>query len=291
MTLVVGRVTEDIGFLVADTFLSTQFQTDETGPVNGQFHALKIQILNADIAVAFSGDAAPSLTLIKELHAQLESDASIDVPRWIFKSYRTLIEQTKDQHSPDYDFLVLELTPYGRKLTLINSAGTFDRKRAYIGDSGEYKRLMGLRRPHCSPKFQDVQQPDGTFRKVPLTETGGEVEFAELADAMERLVSSRISSTVGAIGDIVTRVVDARISGKLEYLQQHEASISPEEGRSGFAVLASNSGTRGMGIFYVSGRLGFLFIVGDSEPCRAERARTLAEFVELARKKYGLNLS
>jgi hypothetical protein len=47
MTLVVGCATPDIGYLVADTLLSFEFDLKgRAGPVNGEFHALKIQILN-----------------------------------------------------------------------------------------------------------------------------------------------------------------------------------------------------------------------------------------------------
>jgi hypothetical protein len=151
---------------------------------------------------------------------------------------------------------------------------------------------MELKRPHHPPKTQQVQQPDGTFRTVPLITSDGEREFAELSDAMERLTGERKSNAVGAIGNLVTRVVDARISGKLEYLQLGEASISPAEGDSGFSYLVSNSNTRGIAIYYKSGKMGFLFVVGDSEqPCRQESAETLSQFIETAKAKYGLDLS
>jgi hypothetical protein len=62
MTLVVGRVTSDIGFLVADTLLT--FEYDPKGVdrlVNGESHALKIQIINPDTAIAFAGNVVASL--------------------------------------------------------------------------------------------------------------------------------------------------------------------------------------------------------------------------------------
>jgi hypothetical protein len=189
VTLVVGRVTDDIGFLVADTFLSRQFELKhESGPVNGQFHALKIQILNAKTAVAFSGDVAPAFTLIRILRAELEARPTIDVPGRLFDSYKTLIEEANEP-PPDCDFLVLQLTLGKRKLTLVTREGIFDRDRAYIGDSAEYRRLMALRRPHHSPKTQTVQQPDGSWKQMPLGQSEGEIEFAVISDAIERLVA------------------------------------------------------------------------------------------------------
>jgi hypothetical protein len=117
--------------------------------------------------------------------------------------------------------------------------------------------------------MQSVQQPDGTFRTVPLVTSDGERDFAEISCALEELTGrraqGRLQSSVGAICGCVVRVVNARISGKLEYLQSGESSIFPWEGRSGFTLLASNSDVRGIAIYYRSGKMGFLFIVGDSE--------------------------
>jgi hypothetical protein len=79
MTLVVGCATPDIGFLVADTLLSFPFYLKaRTGPVNGENHALKIQVLNPTTAVAFAGDVEASLDLIHTLHAKLSADPMID---------------------------------------------------------------------------------------------------------------------------------------------------------------------------------------------------------------------
>ena len=149
---------------------------------------------------------------------------------------------------------------------------------------------MALRCSYHPPANQTVQQSDGTFHTVPLVVSDGERDFAEITDALEKLAFERRSRTVGAICGCVTRVVDARISGKLEYLQSVEASLSAAEGHSGFSFLASNTGTRGMGIYYISGKIGFLFIVGDSEHNRKEQADTLAQFIKASRARYGLNL-
>ena len=103
-------------------------------------------------------------------------------------------------------------------------------------------------------------------------------------------IIQKLQARLSAEPNMDTRVANARISGKLEYLQSHEASISPEEGRAGFSILASNTGARGIGIYYPRGKIGFLFIVGSSEDCRTERAETVKQFVEDANVKHGLNL-
>jgi hypothetical protein len=109
---------------------------------------------------------------------------------------------------------------------------------------------------------------------------------------MEALTNEqRKNQSVGAIAGCITHVVDAKRSGELEYLQSVESTLSPEEGHSGYTILASNSGiTRGIGIYYRSGKIGFLFIAGDLERCRKERVETVEAFIHVAVAKYGLNL-
>jgi hypothetical protein len=108
---------------------------------------------------------------------------------------------------------------------------------------------------------------------------------------MEALANRRQSESVGAIAGCIIRVVDARISKELEYLQSGEASVSPAEGQSGFSVLAANGGKRGIGIYYRSGKIGFVMQVGDLDFCRVEREPTIQNFVETAMRKYGLDLT
>ncbi|WP_428486241.1 hypothetical protein [Rhodopila sp.] len=175
-------------------------------------------------------------------------------------------------------------------MALITRDGVIYCARAYIGDAAEYKLMRKLERPYSAPAVRHVQQPDGTSRIVPLVQSMGENYFAEISNAMEALTHRRLSSSVGAIAGCVTRVVDARISGELEYLQSVEASVTPWEGNSGFSLLASNCGVRGIGIYYRSGKMGFLFVVGDREPCRKEYAETIQQFIGVARAKYGLKL-
>jgi hypothetical protein len=280
MTLVVGGVTPDIGFLVADTLLSFEHKPKALE----KSHALKIQVINPDTAVAFAGDVLTSLKIITNLHAELRADPRLSVCERLFQSYK--------QRERECDFLVLQLTAEGKKLAHLTKERLSYCNRAYIGDGDEYARMTELRRPYDPPKMQSIQQPDGTFCIEPLVTSAGEIEFEEISRALEELTHRKgRRSSVGAICGCVTRVVDARISGKLEYLQSGEASVSPWEGNSGFAVLASNSIIRGIGVYYRSGKMGFVFIVGESEHCRMEYAETLTQFVEIAQAKYGLNLT
>ena len=195
----------------------------------------------------------------------------------------------------DCEFLVLQLTAGAKILAYITDEKLSYCERAYIGDGDEYKRMTELRRPYDSPKMQHVQQPDGTFRTVPLVVSDGEREFMEISQALGELTGQRAQgqqqSSVGAICGCVVRVVNARVPGKLEYLQSGESSIFPWEGRSGFSLLASNSDVRGIAIYYRSGKMGFLFIVGDPEYCRKQYAETLDKFVEMASERYGLTLT
>ncbi len=292
MTLIVGCATSDIGFLVADTLLGFAFALKgHEGPVNGQFHALKVQILGAHVAVAFAGDVEASVEMICTLSAALEADPAIDPRERLFGLYNDLASTKPNLRSPDCEFLVLQVTLEGPSLAKITREGVLHCSRAYIGDAAEYALLKTAQRPHAAPTIQQVQQPDGSFISAPLTVSDGEREFAEISAAMETLTQRRRSSSVGAIAGGVTRVVDARLSGELEYLQTVEASWDPWEGESGFSVLASNSGTRGVGIYFRSGKIGFLFVVGDRTPCHKAHAETIQQFIDLARVGFGLNLN
>jgi hypothetical protein len=154
MTLVVGGVTPDTGFLVADTLLS--FEKYEARKTVQKSHAMKIQILNPNTAVAFAGDVATSLKIVANLNAELRADPQTSVCDRLFELY---MERTHD-----CDFLVLQLTAEGRSLAHITNERLSYRNRAYIGDADEYKRLTELRHPYDPPQTQMVQQPDGTFR-------------------------------------------------------------------------------------------------------------------------------
>jgi hypothetical protein len=288
MTLVVGRGLSDIGFLVSDTILSSAFEFEgRKGPVNGQSHALKILILSPTTAVAFAGDVEGSFKLIAKLHAELKADPKTLVPERLFELYT----QVFGENFPDCEFLVLtQISSTERKLAHVTTKGVSYLSRAYIGDAAEYERMTELRKPYDPPKTQQVQQPDGTLRTEPLVTSAGEIEFEEIARALEDLTHQRKSETVGTISGSIIRVADARISKQLEYLQSAEATVSPWEGQAGYSFIASNSDVRGVGLYYQAGKLGYLFAVGDSEPCRKESAETLQRFKEIAKEKYGLNL-
>ncbi|MDT9702618.1 hypothetical protein, partial [Streptomyces sp. P17] len=58
MTLVVAHAEPDICFMVGDTLLSHEHFTlkGDIGPVNGEFHSLKIQIVTGELAIGFAGN-------------------------------------------------------------------------------------------------------------------------------------------------------------------------------------------------------------------------------------------
>lgn len=289
MTLVYGAATEDIGFLVADTLISFDSERNgRTGLFNGSNHILKIQILNASVAVAFSGDIETGLDLINKLNTELYQNRDIEIPETLLQIYKTHTE-TVNSHIYDCEFLILQIIQNQKKLAKVTQKKLIYCERAYIGDSVEYSKMMQLRQPVQMPQMQLIQQPDGFFREAPLVISKGEFEFAEISDAMQLLTYQLKSRTVGAVCGCVTRVVDARHSGEFEYLQSIESRVSLEEGRTGYSYLTANSGVRGIGIYYRSGKMGFIFIVGDTQPCHKENAETLTQFIKLTHAKYGLN--
>jgi hypothetical protein len=295
MTLIVAAATPDIGFFVSDTLVTTllHIKGNPTGPVNGEFHALKVQILDPNTAVAFATSNAvdTALKLITQIQGELRTDPNLNVPDRLFEAYKQIIKTSEGQDTPDCEFLVLTLNSDRKKLAHISDGAIKYPVRAYIGDANEYKKLMELRQPYVPPQEQHVQQPDGTFKIAPLFVSAGEIEFQEISHAMEALVGKRLNQSVGAIGGCIVRVVDARISKEIEYLQSGEVGVSLEEGQFGFSVLASNTGTRGIGIYYRSGKIGFIMKVGDPEYCRVEREPTIQSFIDTAKNKYGLELT
>lgn len=292
MTLVVGYADKDIGFLVGDTLLSYPVeQYNPREPFIENFHALKIQILNPDVAVAFAGNVQLSLSILKLLSEELDVSPQLNVPQRLLE----LHSEYTDQHGllqNNCDFLVLLITPEKTKQLARIADGSIDFvQRAYIGDSTEYVNFRNLMEPYRGPTIRHTLSNDGDGGNLSLLVTEGEKEFNQVSDAMESLTHKRRSETVGAICGCVTRVVDARISGKLEYMQCVEASVSPAEGNGGFSLLASNVGSiRGIGLYYLGWKAGLIFIVSDELSCRKLKASTIGEFIELARNQYGLNL-
>lgn len=288
MTLVIGHAGDDIGFLVADTLISYPSGTayNPREPALDRFHGLKIQILSPVVAVALAGDVENAMVSIRTLREEILSSGVASIADRLAELRRKNALLGK----PCPDFLVLWVADDGSKrLARVCDSGISFCQRAYIGDSVEYQNFRRLCMDYNGPRSRNVQQKDGSIQDVIVTE--GEKEFDQVSDAMERLTHQRRSMTVGAICGCVVRVVDARISGKLEYLQSVESSISIEEGEAGFSLLAANAKEpRGIGLYFRRWHAGLLFIVGDSTPCRREQAPTIRDFVALAHKKYGMNL-
>ena len=288
MTLVVGYADGEIGFLVADTLVSypSGRTYEPRQPALEEFHCLKIQIISPEVAIALAGDIDLGMTCIRALRKEV---ASIPV-----ESVCSRLHGLRGAHAASGkeapDFLVLWIEKSGSKrLTRVSDSGVLDCSRGYIGDPAEHRNFRAVYADYRGPSCREVQQSDGAVVKKPVT--AGEMEFDQVSDAMEHLTHQRQSSTVGAICGCVVRVVDARISGKLEYMQRIETSNSAEEGKAGYSLLAANATEpRGIGLYFLGWHAGLVFIVGDSVSCRREDANTLDTFVSLAQEKYGLTL-
>jgi len=293
VTLIVGLANKDLGFLVGETLLTPllEIKGNPTGPVNGEFHGLKIQILNGETAIAFatSNAAEVALRVIASVAGAIANDPQTDVFEKTKEEYLASVGTAAEK--PDCEFLVLRLEKEKNRLAHISPSEIRFVERAYIGDRDQWAVFNKLRVPYEPPKVAHVQQPDGSFKVVPVSDTEGDKEFMEVCIALESLVQQRKRNGVGAIAGNVIRVRDAAISGKLEYLQTHMAGVSAEEGHMGFSLLASNTGRRGVGIYYIAGKMGFLMIVGDTETCRKVSAETMDAFKRAAQENWGLTLS
>jgi hypothetical protein len=292
MTYIVARASPEIGFMISDTLVTPLFSIKgQVGPVNGQYHALKIQIFDGDIAVGFStsNDVDFCLSVINAASLKLGEEADLDVSKTIFEEYQAQAQRRDPR--PDCEFLVLQLTSTGKKLAHVTWDKIRECGRAYIGDPAAHKRASALRVKYEPPKTQDVQQPDGSFRQVPLVVCEAEIDFMETRNSIDTLVSERRIEGVGAIGGLTTVVVDARISKKLEYMQAVERGRSPEEGVFGYSLLAANEGKRGIALYFDGGSFGYIMPVGDANYCYREEAATLDRFIVLAKEKYGLTLT
>jgi hypothetical protein len=290
MTLVVAHACENIGFLIADTLLSSPAPLrGEMRPLNGASHALKIHILSSHLAIAFAGDPGLACGLIAEINADIEADPALDVPQRIFEKYRERASHIpQDQRS---DFLVLRLLEDGPRLDKVTlEDGVRTAERACIGDPEGYRQLIELVGPDAGPTVRMVQQPDGSFVTEQFEPTNSEQSFARASDALEALCHRRSVETVGAVTDAITRVVNARISGELEYLQAVYVGRSVEEGNTGYTLLVANKGTRAMAIFFYAGKVGFVFLPGDPAGCQRLAADSDVKFIEAARDRYGIEL-
>src|SRR5207253_2481647 len=124
--------------------------------------------------------------------------------------------------------------------------------------------------------------------------TEGEKEFDVVARAIEALANHSAGQKfelVGAISGCVIRVVDARISKELEYMQSVTVSNFPWEPEGGYTMLASASDTRGVGIYFRAGRRAFMMPVGGDIPCAKIEAADVDAFIELGRVRFGMDLA
>jgi hypothetical protein len=293
MTLIVGYANDKIGFLVGDTLLTPLLEVkgNPVGAVNGEFHGLKIQIIDGNTAIAFasSNAASAALVLVAEIAEEIHTDPQLDVVGKLAERYTARVAaETGD--APDCEFLVLKIEGDRKRLAHITNAGAKYVQRAYIGDQDKYGKMLQLKEPYISPTNQIVVHPDGSTTISPVEDDEGLTEFMETGLALQALVEQRRGDGVGAIAGNIVRVVDARISRELEYLQTHEASTTQAEGVGGYSLLASNSGKRGIGIYYIAGKVGFVMVAGDPETCRKVSAASMEEFKQLAKEQFDLNL-
>ncbi|MCA8097178.1 hypothetical protein [Burkholderia contaminans] len=291
MTLIIGHATREIGFLIADTLLSSPvtLRGDE-GPFNGARHTLKVHILSGRLAVAFAGDPGLACDLIAELKTETETHPNVDVPRCLLEMYRR--RATEMPEAKRADFLILRLLDNGPTLDKVTlEDGIRNAERAYIGDAEGYRQLSALLGAYAGPKIRMVQQPDGSFITEPFEPMGGERWFAVATDALERLCHRKSVETVGAVTDAITRVVNARISGELEYLQSVYVGRSTEEGLTGYTFLAANEDPRATAIYFYAGKVGFVFLPGDPAGCRRIAADSDVQFIDAARQHYEIELT
>ena len=275
MTYIVARASPDIAFMISDTLLTPLFPIKgQEGPVNGQYHALKVQIVNENVAIGFStsDNVDVCIEIINSVREALLQNGELNVPNAILETYRKLRGQRHPY--PDCEFLVIELAAT-KKLSHVTSDTVRICERAYIGDPKAHQRASRLRKTFYPPKTQFVQQPDGSLREVAVTMSDAEIDYRETSDAVDALVSERRVAGVGAIGGYTLVVVNARISGKFEYMQSVERGRTPEEGVVGYALLAANEGPRGVAIYYDGGRFGYVLPVGDASLCYKERANSV----------------
>jgi len=104
MTLVVGYADENIGFLVADSLLTPAMpHMVGQGPVAGEFHGLKIQIVDPNIAIAFAaGDSRSALDVIHSLKFEEKNE---DIAYRLLEDYRRAHSKTPF----DCEFLILQI--------------------------------------------------------------------------------------------------------------------------------------------------------------------------------------
>jgi hypothetical protein len=282
----------EIGFMIPDTLITPLFPIKgQDGPVNGQYHALKVQVLDGDTAVGFatSNDADVCMKIIAATQEALAKDAALDVPSKIFEEYHAQAEG-KEPH-PDCEFLVLKLSTEGKKLAHVTWNEVRSCERAHIGDPAAHKRASELQVKYEPPKTESVQQSNGSFKEVPVVASDAEIDYIETRNTVDAVVNEWRTAGIGAIGGHTVVVVDARLSKKLEYMQSVYRGRTAEEGVVGYSLLADNQGQRGIALYFDGGCFGYILPVGDPNYCYKHDAATLADFIALAKGRYNLALT
>lgn len=230
------------------------------------------------MAIAFAGNFDEAYRTIRELKETLVKNPAVSPVEWL-----------ADRKLVGSDFLVLKIAAE-KKLSVISNGEVRQAINAYIGDAEEYRRYQHLRRPYQGPAIC-ISVVDGATIEAPVTP--GEQEFDIVSDAMEAISRDRVGRkhpSVGAISGCVTRVVDARLSRELEYLQSVEISNFPWEPEGGFTLLAANTPERGVGVYFRAGGRGFIMPVCGESACVPSYACDLASFVEEAQNWFGMTL-
>lgn len=290
MTLIVAEVENNDAFVVADTLITSDYRSPNAapGPVNGDFHALKVHILHPTVCVAIAGNFDVGLQTVEAFKVSglnLEQEDPDRLAEALLDFYRNIVRDVTP-----CDFLLLVARLGSNRLFKLEAGLTHPCQRAYIGDPYGYRCLQALRKPYKSPVGSFTQLADGSFIKEQFVRFGLEQSFEELTDAMESLSASRKVESVGAIGDNVVRVRIARISGGFEYLQQVITGSSKEEGLIGTCLLAQNYEPYAVGIYYLGGQFGFVMSPGKNAFCQKIRNPTVEGFVLAVEKQFGYKL-
>ncbi len=290
MTLVIGKILGDRGFLIADTLTTSSFDSRVTSfSSDWTRHVLKLHLLSPYVAVGFSGDVQGALRIISHLYKSINSKEIPNPSAEIFRIYGST-----DFMTHDCEFIVLHLKQAFGPMTLskVTSTQIISCEEAHIGDEFErYNQFSSNRTWYESPKSMFKQLPDGSFIETELTNQEGTEAFMSTTNSLQEYALNRRGVSVGAIGGNIVRLANSSISGVLEYMQSVEVSTSTEEGESGYTHLASNNGRHGLGIYFRSGKLGFVFVAGEETGCIRLQADSLLEFISKAKEHYDLNLT
>ena len=126
MTLIVAMANDDIGFMVGDTVLTPLLEVrgNPLGPVNGEFHGLKIQILDSKTAIAFasSNASATALNIIADAQLEIQKNTQTNIFENVVENYKQRLAYCGGE-KPDCEFLVLKLEADGKRLAHITATG------------------------------------------------------------------------------------------------------------------------------------------------------------------------